>query len=419
MKSRKQLGIFVSIVLAIALVPAVVLATSASISVSGTEGYATISASGSFTKYEYCNNPEDPTDCTYNENGGISVYRNDPVWGESRIARVNGQGSATWTGQIDIGLLEQGTHEFSVHATDAEGIVATDTATINVDNTPSVTIDSPGEVKGGWVDITGTATFKEVGDPNSHDGDLVFYLDGNRLDVDSFRIFTTQINYSRESLSGNLIDAGLLANGEHTLSVYAYSRLGPSASDSVTFTVDNTPTVTVDSPGLVKGGGLDITGSATFTDVGNPDYFDGSLQFYLDGNKLDLNSFRIFSTSINYSRESLSGNLIDAGFLSNGEHTLATYAYSRLGASDSDSATFEVDNTPSGSVDSPGTVRGGWLDFTGTVEFADVYKSDQFDGEMSLYLDGNRLRRDSFRFFTTSTDWRYSELGGSLVNAAR
>ena len=97
--------IFAAILAGILLSPGMSLATTASIAVSGSEGPITISASAEFSGYNG------------NSSGILDVYHNS-----SRIARIAGSGSASWTTALDGGLLPQGENIFTATAVDSKGI---------------------------------------------------------------------------------------------------------------------------------------------------------------------------------------------------------------------------------------------------------------------------------------------------------
>ena len=118
-------------------------ATSASISVSGNEGPIPLQASATFTKYDQ------------NRSGTLYVYDGDHL-----IKKVTGQGSASWEKTLDGGALSQGEHVFTAKAVDSQGNSHSSSTTILIDNTPTITMNSPGPVEGEF-DFGGTATFKE------------------------------------------------------------------------------------------------------------------------------------------------------------------------------------------------------------------------------------------------------------------
>ncbi|MEW6593728.1 MAG: hypothetical protein AB1413_02540, partial [Thermodesulfobacteriota bacterium] len=128
-------------------------ATSATINVSGNEGAITVSASATFMQDTHCDNKGN---CWAVNSGVVYIYQD----GSGPITWASGNGSATATIIVDSGALSQGAHTFKAIARDHEGGSASDSQTITIDNTPTVTVNSPGQVTGAF-DITGTATFKE------------------------------------------------------------------------------------------------------------------------------------------------------------------------------------------------------------------------------------------------------------------
>jgi hypothetical protein len=71
--------------------------------------------------------------------------------------------------------MSQGDHAFTATAVDSQGTSGSETNTITIDNTPVVTLNSPGQVQGAF-DITGTATFKE--NVGGNEGTVYVFIDG-------------------------------------------------------------------------------------------------------------------------------------------------------------------------------------------------------------------------------------------------
>jgi hypothetical protein len=116
----------------------VVWATSASISLSGSEGAITLNASASFSPYEKC----DSWHCWTVNSGSLYVYRDGSI-----IGSTSGNGSASWSTTVDGGSLTQGQHTFTATAVDSAGSSSSHTQTITIDNTPVVMVFSPGSCK--------------------------------------------------------------------------------------------------------------------------------------------------------------------------------------------------------------------------------------------------------------------------------
>ena len=81
-------------------------------------------------------------------------------------------------------------------------------------------------------------------------------------------------------MKASLLNAGLFSQGDHTINVIAYAANGAASSVAVgTFTIDNTPTVTIESQGLVEGE-FDANGTITFKP--NPGGTEGTLKLSID-----------------------------------------------------------------------------------------------------------------------------------------
>jgi hypothetical protein len=131
---KRLLVLIVSLAAALIFAAGSAWATSASISVSGNEGAIPLTASATFTSYPHCDS-QTPPNC-WNVDSG-TLYVNGTL-------RASGNGSASWTTTLDGGAMSQGEHTFIATAVDSEGVSHTSQTTINIDNTPSVTVSSPG-----------------------------------------------------------------------------------------------------------------------------------------------------------------------------------------------------------------------------------------------------------------------------------
>ncbi|MFC1824645.1 hypothetical protein ACFL9T_18210, partial [Thermodesulfobacteriota bacterium] len=235
-------------------------ATNASISVSGNEGAINLSASANFSSYERCDN-QDPPDCQDYDSGSISVNH-----GSTQIGSISGNGSVNWSTTIDGGGMSQGEHTFSATASDSESVSHSASTTITIDNTPEVTIDPVGQVEGAF-DLTGTVTFKER--LGGIEGSVEVFINGkdraHRVCAGHYE--GTHITWRRsgpEMTGGEMLDAGTFSNGTHTIYARAQAANGAlSEWVETTFTIDNTPVVSIDPPGQVEGA-FDLTGTVTF-----------------------------------------------------------------------------------------------------------------------------------------------------------
>ena len=230
-----------------------VWATTASISISGNEGLITLTASASFSTYVQCT-PPGSTNCINVNSGTLYVYQNGTL-----MQRVSGPGSVNWSTTMDGGSMGQGEYTFTASAVDSVGESSSQTTSITIDNTPQVNVMSPGLVSGAF-DILGSVRFKErVG---GNEGTISIYLDAMppALPEGWSNYEGTMLNWSYSQVVGRMLDGGSLAQGTHTIHVLARAANGASSWAHETFTIDNTPTVSVNSPGQVEGA-FDLTGS--------------------------------------------------------------------------------------------------------------------------------------------------------------
>ena len=222
MSSRKFSSIFVISFLLYLFSSGLAWATNASITVSGNEGAIPLNASATFTSYEHCDS-EDPPNCWYVDSGTLYVYH-----GSSLMGSASGNGSASWSTTLDGGAMSQGDHAFTATAVDSENGPHATSATITIDNTPEVSVTSPGQVEGEF-DFSGSATFKEhVG---GDEGTVYLYI--NKIDKYGFQgsksYEGTSITWSYSEITGHLLDAGAYSNGEHKIYVYAKAANGQSS----------------------------------------------------------------------------------------------------------------------------------------------------------------------------------------------
>ncbi|MBN1103926.1 MAG: RHS domain-containing protein [Deltaproteobacteria bacterium] len=194
------------------------LATSASIAVSENEGAIPLSASAAFTGYTLCD-PPGSTNCTYNDTGTLYVYQ-----GSTLLAQVNGSESAEWSTTLNGGAMAQGEHLFEARAVDSQGICHSSQTHIVIDNTPAVTVNSPGLVEGAF-DITGTVQFKQ--NEGGLDGQIQVYIDTQDYRYAYIKTYEgTTVTWSFSEVAGHLLNAGAMGNGEHKVYVLAKAANG-------------------------------------------------------------------------------------------------------------------------------------------------------------------------------------------------
>jgi hypothetical protein len=169
-------------------------------------------------------------------------------------------------GLLNAGAFSQGTHTIYVNAQANNGAWSDwSQATFTIDNTPTVTVNSPGQVQGAF-DITGTATFKE--NVGGTEGTVYVYIDvkdlAHRQGYQTFEGTSISWKLSDWYWGPKMLNAGGFSQGTHMIYVNAQANNAAwSEWAEATFTIDNTPKVTVNSPGQVQGA-FDITGTATF-----------------------------------------------------------------------------------------------------------------------------------------------------------
>ena len=286
-------------------------ATETTISVSETEGQITVNAIATFTSYLECD-VDDLSNCENIDSGTLRVFHNG-----IEIGIVEGNSTAQFSTTLDSSVMPQGENTFSANATDHMEIITNATEEVLVDNTPLITIAELGVVEGVF-DIAGTATFKNhVG---GFEGSIRIWIDGVLQGEKQYE--GTNINWSYSEIIGQLLDAGGFEQGEHTVAVRAEAVNGEKSEHvDTTFFVDNTPFVTVNSPGVVTGS-FDITGTATFKNhVGG---FEGSVRIWIDGVSQGEKEYE--GTNINWSYSEITGQTLESDNFEADEHTISVNA---------------------------------------------------------------------------------------------
>ena len=357
-------------------------ATSASISVSGNEGAIPLNASATFTSYEHCDSAT-PPNCSNVDTGTLSVYQDG-----TRIGGSSGWGAASWSTTIDGGSLPQGDHTYSATAVDSEGVSDTATTVIHIDNTPEITANSRGTVEG-LFEITGSATFK----PRwlGYHG-LVKIVSVGGVPRGVYKSYSQQsVNWRSSEIIG-WQDAGSYSNGNHTMVVQAVAANGAASPlVTATFTVDNTPTITVNSPGVVKGA-FDITGTATFKPrLG----YHGLVKIVsIEGiQRSGLKSYTIPNVSWKFSEI---GGSLHSDLFAAGKYALTVQAIAANGATSQPATGYFIINKP---VAAPSNTYFG----SDTCEACVVRKTSKVGNPISIY-EGNN--------FETQEDLRFPSPGG-------
>jgi len=238
-------------------------------------------------------------------------------------------GSAlAWTsdrdGQIGVGTLitvndlSVGMHTITLTATDSSGSSGIDFITVTVGNTPpTASITNPAD--GSRYDFGDTVTFNGTGE-DAEDGPLT----GTSLVWNSSK--DGQIG------TGTSFMINTLTLGQHTITLTATDSDGDVDSDSIMVRMGNIPpTATIASPS-----------DGSIYDVGKYIIFEGSGQDPEDGN-LTGASLVWFS---NVDGQIGTGTSFTSNALSQGVHGITLTATDKDGATDRDSITVTVGNTP-------------------------------------------------------------------------
>jgi RHS repeat-associated protein len=278
-------------------------------------GGVKVTATGSFDTCTTCD--ANGNNCTSNSTGCVEI---------PGLCSTCEKNSATCTRTIDRAQLH-GTHSWSATAGDCKGS-ASDSATLTLDNTPTINVASPTGTVTGPFDLAGTATFKPT--LSSYKGTIEVYLNDGLYTYKS--CYTESCTYSYKELSGKFFEMG--HGGPYTLKLKA-SGGGASASAQSTFHVDNTPTISVTSPTGTVSGPFDLAGTATFKPTQNS--YKGTIEVYLNGGLYTYKE--CYTQSCTYSYKELSGKFFEMP--QGGPYTLKLRA-SGGGASASDTSTFYV-----------------------------------------------------------------------------
>ncbi len=289
-------------------------AVSSSIVVTVEGGGVTATASGSFGS---CPN-----------GGGVTLKRNNVA-----IGSASGSGSASVTRTLDRGTLH-GTNTFQAYAADCTGYT-TQSYTLVLDNTPSVTVTGPSGVVSGPFDITGTVVFKPTLSATKGTVSVQFTGTGTPTTVATKACTTETCAISYQEITGILYERN--HGGPYTVRLYA-SGGGAVASASQSFTVDNMPSVTVTSPLGVVSSPFDITGMAVFKPKLSAIKGTMSAQIIVGGTPTTVATKTCLTETCGFSYQEVTGGLYTK---SPGSYTVRLYA-SGGGATASDSDPFSV-----------------------------------------------------------------------------
>ncbi len=249
-----------------------------------------------------------------------------------------------------VALISDGTCTLKAIAYDTQGLSATDSILVVVDNTdPESNISSPasGDTISGTIDIVGTAwdaNFKEY---------ILEYGEGTSPSSwVSITTSTTPVSYAILATW----DTASVSDGAYTFKLTVEDEAGNTKEDKVLITIDNTlPQVTITSPesGDVVSGTLDASASAT-DDTGI-----AQVEFWCNSTFIASDTSNDYSVSFD-----------TVALISDGTCTLKAIAYDTQGLSATDSILVVVDNTdPEANITSPasGETISGTIDIVGTA----------------------------------------------------
>jgi len=210
-----------------------------------------------------------------------------------------------------------GTHTIKLFAYSSANKGASDTRTVTIDTTPTVSIISPsGTLRAADANITGTATFVPTSNPTKGIIQLI---------VDNSNVLAQQTcpsetcTFSYQAIKNALYH---FEDGNHTIKLYAYSSNNTGALDTKTVFVDTSPTVSITSPQNKTNSPFDIAGTATFVPTAASK--KGIIQLTVDGSGVLLQE-DCYTESCSFSYQKKKGVPYSA---SNGPHTIKLHAYS-------------------------------------------------------------------------------------------
>ena len=415
----KTIGVFTVAALSLFL-PVKAFATSASISVSGNEGRITVSAQASFSSYETCTGSGEDEVCTTNDSGTLGVRH-----GSNSLGGDSGDGSASWSGQLNAAVMAQGEHTFYATARDSRGETDTASQTITIDNTPEVSITAGNPE--GEMNAKGTVDFKD--NPDGNEGVLSLYIDykndGAVLKGAGSKAYegSGSISWTWEEITGDPLNAGTLPQGTHALIATAKSANNTSKTEKHIFTIDNTPevTITADNPE----GDMKAKGTVDFKD--NPGGNEGVLSLYIDykndGAVLRGAGSKAYedSGSISWTWEEITGDPLNAGTLPQGTHALIATAKSANNTSKTEKHVFTIDNTPRIRFIGVKHYDDQTMDVMGTTTFIENLTGNE--GTIAVYYkdaeaSSYKQYGGTIGFDETTVTWKFSDFSGTRMSKA-
>ena len=192
------------------------------------------------------------------------------------------------------------------------------------------------------------------------------------------------------------------SQGQHTIKVRAYNG-NEEATATATFTIDNTPQVTITTPSNNSQvqGGFDITGTAIFKESIYAQ--EGSVGIFIDDVYYGPKWYE--GTNITWKLSDITKILLDACLYRTGGHTIKVIATAKNWTPSTATSTFTI-GTPTITISGADCAAG---DIRGTATFEGCIGSAQ--GLITIYnINGYALGSKSYE--GTDIQWKYSEITG-------
>jgi hypothetical protein len=348
-------------------------------------GGVLLTATGTFATCVTCD--ANGENCSSTNSGSVSI---------AGIGGTSGNGSATYTKILDRGGLH-GTHTFNASASDCKGS-ASDSTTITLDNTPSISGISPSGTVSGSFDIAASVTFKPT--LSATKGTIYAYINGGYV---GHKTCTTETcNFSYEELYGHLFDYS--HGGPYPLKFDAYGG-GATTTETSSFSVNNAPIVKATSPSGTVFGSFDVAASVTFKPTVSAT--KGTIYAYINGGYVGHKTCT--TETCNFSYEELYGHLFD--YSHGGPYPLKFDAYGG-GATTTETSSFSVDNAPIVQVTSPSGTVSGSFDVAASVTFKPTVSTTK--GTIYAYVNGGYVGHKNCT--TETCNFSYEELYGHLFD---
>jgi len=207
-----------------------------------------------------------------------------------------------------------------------------------------------------------------------------------------------------------IVDRGTL-HGTKKFNVTASDCKGVNATDTITTTYDNTPSVIINDPNGTVHGSFNMTGKAVFTPTLNAT--KGTVHVYINGGSIIDSTQTCTDIICDYDYKSVTNKLYDKD---QGSYSIELRA-SGGGATGSVTGSFDVDNTPTISLSQPnGTIYNATFNITGTA----VFPPSQSDtkGSIQLFINNNSAGLPNKICKTESCSYDYSELIGHAYSSS-